>query len=226
MKRERPIIAIDGPVGVGKSTVAREVARRLGYLYIDTGAMYRAITWKAMKNKIDLDDKEAVAHLAQNTELHFERYNGEPFIFCDGEDVSEEIRLPEVSVGTSAVPDNVMVREHLVAMQQQMGKEGGVEMEGRDIGTVVCLDAEFKLFLDADPKIRAQRRYEELQAKGKDVTYEETLQALIERDNRDRMREVGPLVISEDARVIDTTHMTQEQVIEHLVELIRSAIPA
>ncbi len=226
MKRKQPIVAIDGPVGVGKSTVARELARRMGYLYIDTGAMYRAITLKAMRKGIDLNNKDAVTEMLDKTKLDLERRDGNPFIYCDGEDVSEEIRLPEVSAATSAIADNEKVRERLVAMQQEMGKNGGVVMEGRDISTVVFPDAEIKLFMVADPKIRAQRRYEELRSRGKNVTYEETLDALMERDNRDQSRKVGALAVSKDAIVVDTSRMTLEQVIEHLIELAKSKIPA
>lgn len=222
MIRLKPIVAIDGPVGVGKSTVARTCADDLGFLYIDTGAMYRAITYKAMQNNIALNDPHHLADLANQTQLHFERHEDGLHIFCDRKDISEEIRLPEVSANTTFVADNVMVRQRLVALQQEMGHAGGVVMEGRDIGSVVFPDAEIKIYLDGDPKIRAQRRYEELKNKGKNVTFEDTLEQLVQRDHRDKTRDVGALVVTEDAHIIDTSHMTQEQVVHKIVLMVQS----
>ena len=222
MKRKKPIIAIDGPVGVGKSSVASTLAARLGYIYIDTGAMYRAVTLKAMKQQLNLDDTETIGKLAQDTHLHFERQDGLLRIFCDQEDVSEAIRAPEVSKNTSSVADNVVVRERLVALQQEMGKDGGVVMEGRDITTVVFPDAEIKLYLDADPKIRAQRRFEELQAKGKEVTFKETYKDLQARDKRDRERPAGALKVADGAITFDTSNMNQKEVIDALEDIIRN----
>ncbi|MDX9755270.1 MAG: (d)CMP kinase, partial [bacterium] len=172
MKRNKPIIAIDGPVGVGKSTVAARLAAQLGLLYIDTGAMYRAVTLQAMRRQLDMEDQDGIARMAQTLRIEFQRIDGVLHITCEGEDVSEAIRAPEVSKNTSAVADNPAVRHHLVALQQKMGRDGGVVMEGRDIATVVFPDAEIKIYLDADPEVRAQRRYEELLAKGKPVCYE------------------------------------------------------
>lgn len=222
MKREQPIIAIDGPVGVGKSSVAANLAKRLHYIYIDTGAMYRAVTLMAMRAQLDLNDKTALGELAQAIKLHFERHDGALRTICNGEDVSEEIRLPEVSKNTSSVADTVAVRERLVALQQQMGQNGGVVMEGRDITTVVFPDAEIKIFLDADPKIRAARRYKELIAKGKDVTMEETYNDLVARDQRDREREVGGLQVAVGAIVVDTTNLNQDEVIDALEDIVKN----
>lgn len=220
MKRAKPIVAIDGPVGVGKSSVAQQLAKQLGYLYIDTGAMYRAITLKAMRSGIDLENKLAVTEIAYHTELHFERHDGILRIFCDGLDVSEEIRNPEVSAGTSAVADNEEVRKRLVAVQQEMGKHGGLVMEGRDIGTVVFPDAEVKIYLDADPKIRARRRYDQDVAKGKKITFEETYQSLLQRDERDKNRKVGALKKADDAIVVDTSHLSEDEVIDELHKIV------
>ena len=222
MKRKKPIIAIDGPVGVGKSSVASALASRLGFIYIDTGAMYRAVTLKAMKAGLDLDDTEAAGQLAQNTRLHFENQGSALHIFCDQEDVSEAIRAPEVSKNTSPVADNVIVRQRLVALQQEMGKEGGVVMEGRDITTVVFPDAEIKLYLDADPKIRAQRRYDELKAKGKEVTFDQTYKDLLARDKRDQERPAGALKVADGAIVFNTSNMNQKEVIDALEDIIRN----
>ncbi len=224
--RKKPIIAIDGPVGVGKSTVARGLAQKLNFVYIDTGAMYRAITLKTTHQGIDPQDLDQVAILARHTQLHFERIGEELRIFCDGTDVSEDIRLPDVSRNTSSVADNPGVRERLVAMQQEMGQEGGIVMEGRDISTVVFPDAEIKIYLNADEKVRAQRRYDELLSKGKKVTWEETYQDLLARDERDRTRPVGALKKADDAMEIDATHLNQEEVIQKLYEIVQQHMEA
>jgi len=221
MRPNGMIVAIDGPVGVGKSTVARQLAERLGYIYIDTGAMYRAITLKAMKQSLDLSDTAVVAALAQDTQLRFIRYSGALRILCDGEDVSEAIRLPAVSAATSPVADNPGVRERLVTLQQEMGKAGGIVMEGRDIGTVVFPDAEIKIFLDADPAVRARRRYHEFVEKKIETTYEKTLADLLERDRRDRNRPVGALTMTPESIRVDTTPFTQNEVVEELYRLVK-----
>ena len=183
--------------------------------------MYRAVTLKAMRQGLDPMDEESVAKLVRSTQLHFVRSEEGLRIYCDGDDVSEEIRLPEVSAAIAPIADNMAVRQRLVALQQELGKDGGVVMEGRDIGTVVFPDAELKIYLDADPKVRAHRRFRELRGKGREATYEETLRALIQRDNRDRSREVGGLRIADDARVLDTTYLTQEQVIDRIVRMVQ-----
>jgi CMP/dCMP kinase len=220
MKRQKPIIAIDGPVGVGKSSVASMLAQRLGFLYIDTGAMYRSVTLKCLRQGLDLNDRPAVARLALQTQILLARTENGLQVFCDGEEVSEAIRAPEVSAATSPVADNPQVRERLVALQQEMGREGGVVMEGRDITTVVFPDAEIPIYLDADPNVRAERRYNELVAKGKKVTYEQTLADLNERDRRDRERPVGALTIAKRAMVVDTTGLSQDEVIDTLQGIV------
>ncbi|MGC9326091.1 MAG: (d)CMP kinase [Candidatus Hinthialibacter sp.] len=220
MKRSQPIVAIDGPVGVGKSSVAAKLADRLQFLYIDTGAMYRTVALKALRQGLDLNDRPAVARLAQSLEIHLQRSGGRLIVFCDGEDVTEAIRTPEISAATSPAADNPQVRERLVSLQREMGRRGGVVMEGRDIATVVFPDAELQFYLDADPRIRAQRRFLELKAKGKNVTFDQTLTDLLERDRRDRERPVGALAVSDHATVIDTTDLNQDQVIQKLYDLV------
>lgn len=224
MKRRHPIVAIDGPVGVGKSSVASTLAQRLGFLYIDTGAMYRAVTLKCLRAQIDLNNRPLAAQIALQTRIQLVRSGGGLKVLCDGEDVTEAIRAPEVSAATSPVADNPQVRERLVALQQEMGRGGGVVMEGRDITTVVFPDAEIQIYLDADPPVRAERRYRELIAKGKKVTLEQTLADLLERDRRDRERPVGALTIAEKAQVVDTTTQTQEQVIDTLERIVEDWI--
>ncbi len=220
MKRDKPIVAIDGPVGVGKSSVASSLAKRLAFLYIDTGAMYRTVALMALRSGLNLDDRDAVSDLAANTDIRLERINGKLKVFSGTDEVTEDIRSPEVSAATSPVADNPEVRQRLVALQQEMGKQGGIVMEGRDITTVVFPDAEIQIFLDADPKIRADRRFKELQAKGKDVTFEKTLADLMERDQRDKARPVGALTVSDKAIVVDTTQLNQDQVINNLSDIV------
>lgn len=220
MSARKPIVAIDGPVGVGKSSVAASLAQRLGYVYIDTGALYRAVTLKALQANMNLGDQDAVAALAENIEIRFVREDDELRTVCDGEDVSEAIRAPEVSRATSPIADNVKVRERLVAMQQEMGRVGGVVMEGRDIGTVVFPDAEIKIYLNADPKIRAQRRFQQLVEKGKPADLETTYQDLMERDRRDAMRPVGALKKADGAIEFDSSNLNQQQVVEQLYDFV------
>lgn len=216
------IVSIDGPVGVGKSTVAKDVASKLGLIYIDTGAMYRAITLKAMNSLPDLTDVDAVGALANETTVSLVRTEKGLRIECDGRDVSDDIRSPEVSRNTSPIADNVHVRERLVALQQEMGAVGNIIMEGRDIGTVVFPNADVKIYLDAKAETRAERRHAQWQSQGKDVNYEDTLRDLNERDRRDRARPVGALKIAEDAVVVDSTTMNQEEVVQHICDLVRS----
>ena len=198
-------IAIDGPVGVGKSSVARSLADRLGYLYIDSGAMYRAVTLSAMRGGIALDDFAAVAAHADTLDIELVPTEDGVVVLCNGEDVTLEIRTPEVSRGTSPVADNPAVRARLVALQQKMGAGGGVVMEGRDIGTIVFPKAELKFYLDAEPEVRAEP-----------ADQEEVLRDLLVRDCRDQGRPVGALRVADGAIIIDTSDLTAEEVVETL----------
>lgn len=220
MKRQKPIIAIDGPVGVGKSKVASTLADRLNFVYIDTGAMYRAVTLKALQQGIDLRNEHAVAELANRLDIRLVRQSSGLQILCDGDDVTEEIRSPEVSAATSPVADNLSVRERMVALQREMGCDGGIVMEGRDIATVVFPDADIKIYLDADPSIRAERRYRQLIRQGKSVDFESTYRDLLERDRRDKNRPVGALQVAKDAIVVDTGSMTETEVIDRLMNIV------
>lgn len=214
--RRKPIVAIDGPVGSGKSTVARLLADRLGFLYIDTGAMYRAAAWKALEAGLDLEDYESVGALIEQTPIELRRDGSTIRVWCDGHDVTENIRRPGASRATTPVADNPRVRERLVDLQREMGCAGGIVMEGRDIGTVVFPDAEIKFFLDARPEVRARRRTEELRATGFDVSYEETLRDLLERDHRDRSRPTGALQVAEGATIIDSSDLSVHEVVAQL----------
>jgi len=211
------VIAIDGPVGAGKSTVARALAQRLGYRYVDTGAMYRAVAWQATHRGIDLNDRAAVAEVARAIQVEFVPGAGGQRVVAQGTDVTEAIRSPRMSEGASIVSAYPEVREALVALQRRMGEGGGVVMEGRDIGTVVFPDAEVKIYLDASLDERARRRHEELRAKGEAITFEGVREALRERDHRDSTRAHSPLRAAPDAVVIDSTTLTVAQVVDEIM---------
>ena len=206
------IIAIDGPVGSGKSTVARRVAQMMDYVYVDTGAMYRAIALKAIRRGLSLDSGDELAALAGDTRIDLHAANGAQQVFLDGEDVTSSIRGPEVSQGASKVAVAPGVRHVLVTEQRRAGHMGGVVMEGRDIGSVVFPDAELKIFLTASPEVRAERRWREHQQKGDAVGLPRTIEEIRERDRRDRERVSSPLVQSPDAVVVDSTAMEAEEV--------------
>jgi cytidylate kinase len=215
------IIAIDGPSGAGKSTVAKEVARRLGYLYIDTGAMYRAVGLKALRINPALNNEQEIIQIAQEACIELRLEEGRLHIFLDGVDVTEAIRAEPVSHAASIVSSISGVRRILVSAQQAMGSHGGVVMEGRDIGTKVFPNANLKVFLDASGKTRALRRHEENQRRGIHLSLEETFTEINKRDERDSQREDSPLVQADDAVVIDTSDKTQEEVIEVVIQLVK-----
>jgi CMP/dCMP kinase len=215
------IIAIDGPVGSGKSTLARRVAAMLGYVYIDTGAMYRALALKALRHGMALDASDALDALAAETRIDLRAPDGMQRVRLDGEDVTGEIRTPEVSQAASKIAVLSGVRHVLVAEQRRAGHRGGVVMEGRDIGTVVFPDAELKIFLTASPEARAERRWREHQQKGESLSLEQTLEEIHERDRRDRERTTSPLVRAPDAVVVDSTAIDAEEVARLVALLAR-----
>ncbi len=216
-------VAIDGPSGVGKSTTARRLAERLSYPYLDTGAMYRAVGVLARRSGIGVDDEAALAGLTAALQFSFPSVAGELRILVDGEDLSAAIRTPEASMDASSVSRHPAVRRALVALQRALGQAGGVVMEGRDIGTVVMPDAEVKVFLDADPRVRGQRRLEDLRAQGTEADLDEVVRAIEERDHQDRTREDSPLRQAEDAIRLDTTDLPVEEVVDQLVDRVRRA---
>ena len=215
------IIAIDGPVGSGKSTLARRVAELMGYVYIDTGAMYRSIALKALRRGVPLEAADPLTALAADTRIDLRAQDGGQQVFLDGEDVTAAIRTPEVAQAASKVAVVPGVRRVLVAEQRRAGGQGGVVMEGRDIGSVVFPDAELKIFLTASPEIRAERRWREHQQKGDAIDLARTLEEIRERDRRDREREDSPLVRAKDAVVVDSTAMEPEEVARLVVMLAR-----
>ena len=215
------IIAIDGPVGSGKSTVARQVAELLGYVYLDSGAMYRAVAWKALRDHVPLDAEERLGALAAATRIDLLSSDGGFRVLVDGKDVTDQIRTPEVAQAASKVAVLGAVRTVLVAEQRRAAGSGGVVMEGRDIGTVVLPDADLKIFLDASVEVRAERRRLEHAQKGEPMEFAEVLEAVRQRDRRDRERAVSPLVRARDAVVMDNTAMSAEETARLIVFLAR-----
>ena len=221
-------IAIDGPAGSGKSSVARRVAAALGYLYLDSGAMYRAVALKALDQRIPLDDEARLEALARESRIELAQPTAEQEatglknrVFIDGSEVTYEIRTADVAQAASRLATIAGVREVLVAEQQRCGAGGGIVMEGRDIGTVVFPQAELKIFLEASPEVRAERRWKEHQEKGDKTSLDEVLDEVRERDQRDRERKVSPLVRAEDAVLVDNTAMGIEETARVIVMLAR-----
>lgn len=213
-------IAIDGPAGTGKSTLARTLARRIGGAYLDTGAMYRVATLQVLRAGIDPDDADAVIAATCDLPLEVGTDAGAERILLGAEDVSEEIRTAQVTANVSAVSAVPQVRENMVELQRRLAAGGGtVVLEGRDIGTVVLPDAEVKIYLTASPEVRAQRRTDQDRSAGRDADYDEVLAAVIERDRKDSTRAASPLRPAEDAVVIDTSDLTLEAVLDRLIAL-------
>jgi len=215
------IIAIDGPVGSGKSTLARRVAQMMGYVYVDTGAMYRALALKALRRGLSLDAAEDLEALAFGTHIDLRAKDDTQQVFLDGDDVTAAIRSTEVSQAASKIAVVPAVRHVLVTEQRRAGHQGGVVMEGRDIGSVVFPDAELKIFLVASPEVRGQRRWREHQQKGDAIDLAHTLVEIHERDRRDRERSSSPLFCAPDAVVVDSTAMDPEEVARLVVMLAR-----
>lgn len=215
----KPIIAIDGPAGAGKSTIARLVAERLGYIYIDTGAMYRAVAWKVWQSQTPISEHGKITALANQLDIHFEKIDSDQRIITDGEDLTEAVRTTEATRLSSPVSAIRGVRKKLVELQRKMGENGGVVMEGRDIGTVVFPNAEVKIFLTASVTERARRRTEQLKEQGIEADQEQIAAEITERDLRDSSREHAPLKQASDAAFIDTDSMSIEQVVDAIIDI-------
>lgn len=227
--RSRPdgiVIAIDGPSGAGKSTIARLLAERLGYTQIDTGAMYRAAAFLLAAAGVNLCDLAAVENFCRNLDIRLESFCGRQLVRANGEDVTAQIRTPEMSLLTSRISALKPVREALLKSQQQMGRRGGVVLEGRDIGTVVFPDAEMKFYLGASVEERARRRCEELMSKGEPVTLEETIAGVVERDRQDSERDLAPLRQADDAIPVDSSRLSIDEVLTMMVVMCRNKIDA
>jgi CMP/dCMP kinase len=212
------IIAIDGPAASGKSSVAKLLARRLNYLYIDTGAMYRAITLIALRSHVDLNDQQAITKLLLDCDIQV----GKEFIYLNGEDVTTAIRSNPVTENVSLISSYPKVREAMMVKQREIGKDGGVVMDGRDIGTYVFPNADIKIYQTADAQTRALRRYQENKIHGREMELNEVLQDIIRRDKHDSTREYAPLKKANDATLIDTTSLSAEDVVAKILDLVRN----
>lgn len=220
--RKNLVVAIDGYSSCGKSTLAKALAKKLGFIYIDSGAMYRAITLYFLRNNVDLENHNAIVEALQHIELNFHSKDYESHITLNGEEVSDEIRLMPVSEAVSPVSAIKEVRTEMVKQQQRMGKSKNIVMDGRDIGTAVFPDAQIKFFMTADPKIRAERRYNEMVAKGDtSITLEEVFENIAHRDFADTTRAESPLTRAEDAIILDNTEITQEEQLAFALEKVQ-----
>ena len=213
-------IAIDGPSGSGKSTLAKAVARELGIIYVDTGALYRTVGYYAYASSVDHHNADEMAKLLTTANIELKYENGAQRVILNGEDLGDKIRMPEMSMYASAVSALPVVREFLLDMQKKMARENSVVMDGRDIGTVIIPDADVKIFLTASNETRAKRRTLELLAKGVEVTYEEVLADMIQRDKNDKNRDIAPAIPAEDAVIFDNSVMTVEESITEIVRLV------
>jgi cytidylate kinase len=221
-------IAIDGPAASGKSTIGGLLAERLGYLYLDTGAMYRAVTWAALNRGLAIDHEETLTALAESLEIEItmpQVNDGRQYtVLADGEDVTWEIRRPDVDRYVSPVSAYAGVRQALTTQQRRIAQRGGVVMVGRDIGTVVIPEADLKIYLDASPEVRARRRYLELIERGEEADYDQILSDMVRRDSIDSRREVAPLKAAQDAVVVDTDNLSIDQVLDVVEELVEGTI--
>lgn len=220
MSTSTDIITIDGPSGSGKSTISRLIAARLGYTYLDTGAMYRAVGYTAHQRGLNLDDEASVAQLLDNLDLHLAPGDGDTRVFVDGEEISSAIRTAEMGLVASRVSALPVVRRKLTAMQQRLAHNGRMVAEGRDTGTVVFPAARYKFYLDAAPEERARRRCEQLRAKGMEANEEEILSQIIKRDQDDSGRALAPLKAAGDAIILDTSRLSIEEVVERMLEKV------
>lgn len=230
MSHRRLIIAIDGPAGAGKSTVAKHLAAHFGLLNLETGAMYRAFALKALRNNVDIDDAAALSRLAASTTIGLQATSAGNRVLLDGEDVTGNIRVAEVTQGASKVSVHPAIRSWMVDLQREMGKSGGVVMEGRDIGTIVFPDADIKFFLDASPEARSQRRYEQAggpvaaESVPDGISHDAIARELRERDDRDRNRAQSPLRPAPDAVIVDSTFLSLDEVLERIESIVRERL--
>ena len=216
-------VAIDGPAGAGKSTIAKAAAKELGFIYVDTGALYRAIAYNAVTKGV-IDDTQKIIDMLTDTNVELKYVDGVQAVYLNGDDVSAYIRTPEISMGASKVSAIPQVREFLLNLQRDIAQKNKVIMDGRDIATVVLPNADVKIFLFASPECRAQRRYKELIEKGEDVTFEDVLADVNQRDYQDSHREIAPLKPSEDSVMADTSKLNLEESIQFIINIIKERI--
>ena len=216
-------VAIDGPAGAGKSTIAKAAAKELGFIYVDTGALYRAIAYNAVTKGV-IDDTKKIIDMLTDTNVELKYVDGVQAVYLNGDDVSAYIRTPEISMGASKVSAIPQVRDFLLNLQRDIAQKNNVIMDGRDIATVVLPNADVKIFLFASPECRAQRRYKELMEKGEDVTLEDVLADVNQRDYQDSHREIAPLKPSEDSVMADTSKLNLEESIQLIINIIKERI--
>jgi cytidylate kinase len=215
--KKKHVITIDGPAGAGKSTVSKTLARKLNYIYLDTGALYRALAYKTLKLKISLDEVSALANLCSNTAVVLKNIDGQMKVYVDGEDVEEKIRTEEVGLAASKISTFAVVRERLLDLQREAGAEGGIVAEGRDMGSVVFPHADYKFYLDAELEERIKRRHKELLEKGASIEYKSIQKDMFTRDKQDKQREIAPLKASDDAIIIDSDNLSVAEVVEKII---------
>ena len=226
MKKKGLTIAIDGPAAVGKSTMGKLIARELGFLYIDTGAIYRAITWKVLKNSVNVSDENIISNLVSNTCVTIEKANCKSLndyyhIFVDGEDVTEEIRNPRIDQNVSQIARLPKIRKQLIYLQRKLAEKGNIVMEGRDIGSIILPQADIKFYFTASEEERIKRRYKELISKGYSIDYEEVKKQIIQRDKIDSKRKYAPLIRAKDAILIDSTEKSIEEVKDKILKILK-----
>jgi cytidylate kinase len=218
--KKKFIITIDGPAGAGKSTVSKILAKKLGYVYLDTGALYRALAYRALKSGVKIDDESALVDLCSNTKVSLKNSDGQMKVYLDGEDVEGKIRTEEVGFAASKISSFALVRQALLSLQREVGSQGGVVAEGRDMGSVVFPHADYKFFLDAGIEERIRRRFKELLERGENVRYETIREDMMRRDYQDKTRRIAPLKEPDGAVKINSDHLTVDQVVEKIMSYI------
>lgn len=224
MNTHKIAVAVDGPAGAGKSSISKIVAKKLGYLYIDTGAMYRSVTWAVLHNHIDVNNQKAVEALLPELDLTMEANDDSCKVFIAGQDVTDFIRTPQVNNAVSIVASYKGVRQYLVERQRLMAEAGGVILDGRDIGSVVLPNAELKIYLTASVEARAMRRYLEVKGTVNEQTLEDIKDSVMQRDDMDKNRKESPLIQVEDAVLVDSSEMTFDETVEHILHLVQERI--
>lgn len=224
MNTHKIAVAVDGPAGAGKSSISKIVAKKLGYLYIDTGAMYRSVTWAVLHNHIDVNNQKAVEALLPDLDLTMEASDDSCKVFIAGQDVTDFIRTPQVNNAVSIVASYKGVRQYLVERQRLMAEAGGVILDGRDIGSVVLPNAELKIYLTASVEARAMRRYLEVKGTVNEQTLEDIKDSVMQRDDMDKNRKESPLIQVEDAVLVDSSDMTFDETVEHILHLVQERI--
>ena len=224
MNTHKIAVAVDGPAGAGKSSISKIVAKKLGYLYIDTGAMYRSVTWAVLHNHIDVNNQKAVEALLPDLDLNMEASDDSCKVFIAGQDVTDFIRTPQVNNAVSIVASYKGVRQYLVERQRLMAEAGGVILDGRDIGSVVLPNAELKIYLTASVEARAMRRYLEVKGTVNEQTLEDIKDSVMQRDDMDKNRKESPLIQVEDAVLVDSSEMTFDETVEHILHLVQERI--